>query len=212
MIWLKENFSIFKNKTFLCSLIFSILALIFAFVIHHISVTYANKMASSSVADIFLSNIRVFDVDWVFVYGPVLFYLFILITVSLKHFRRLPFLLYSISLFTIIRSLFVCLTHLGPFPTQASIGIDSIFNSFSVGNDFFFSGHTGLPFLVALIFWDILPIRIVSLLASIFFGIVVLLGHYHYTIDVLSAFFITFSIYEIAKVFFKKERKFFILT
>jgi hypothetical protein len=41
------------------------------------------------------------------------------------------------------------------------------------------------------------------------FGIVVLLGHLHYSIDVLSAFFITYSIYHICELFFKTDKKIF---
>jgi len=43
--------------------------------------------------------------------------------------------------------------------------------------------------------------------ASIFFGVVVLLGHLHYSIDVLAAFFITYSIYRLAVLFFPRAKK-----
>ena len=45
-------------------------------------------------------------------------------------------------------------------------------------------------------------LRYLFLAWSVFFGIVVLLGHLHYTIDVLSAFFITYGIVDIAKWLF----------
>jgi hypothetical protein len=51
------------------------------------------------------------------------------------------------------------------------------------GSDLFFSGHTGLPFLVAR-----LGIASVLSRADAFFGSIVLLAHQHYTIDVLAAF------------------------
>jgi len=44
---------------------------------------------------------------------------------------------------------------------------------------------------------------------AIFFGVVVLLGHIHYSIDVFSAFFITYSIFHMAKYLFKNEFKLF---
>ena len=46
-------------------------------------------------------------------------------------------------------------------------------------------------------------------MSAFFFGVVVLLGHLHYTIDVASAFFITYSIYHIAEWAFGKSKKMF---
>ncbi|MBI3904685.1 MAG: hypothetical protein HY309_03785 [Pseudomonas fluorescens] len=40
---------------------------------------------------------------------------------------------------------------------------------------------------------------------SVLFGISVLLGHLHYSIDVFGAFFITYSIFCLAKKFFPKD-------
>jgi hypothetical protein len=62
-------------------------------------------------------------------------------------------------------------------------------NSIFYGGDLFFSGHTGLPFLAALAFWHIPTLRIFYLASTWYFGTVVLLGHYHYSIDVLAALF-----------------------
>ena len=77
-------------------------------------------------------------------------------------------------------------------------------------NDLFFSGHVGLPFLVALIFWRYTYLRYYFLLFALIASVTVLLGHLHYSIDVFSAFFITYGIFEIAKRFFKKEYRLYI--
>jgi hypothetical protein len=77
------------------------------------------------------------------------------------------------------------------------------------GDDLFFSGHTGFPYLMALIFWNTKPLRWLFLAASIFFGGAVLLGHLHYSIDVFSAFFITYGIFNIAIRLFKNDFNFF---
>jgi membrane-associated phospholipid phosphatase len=79
----------------------------------------------------------------------------------------------------------------------------------SFGGDLFFSGHTGMPFLLALIFWEDKWTRFLFLGFSIMFGIVVLLAHLHYSIDVLSAFFITYTIFHLALYIFKKDRDMF---
>jgi hypothetical protein len=72
-----------------------------------------------------------------------------------------------------------------------------VFHQF-YGSDQFFSGHTGMPFLGALCFWHMQQWRYFYVAVTVFFGAVVLLGHYHYSIDVLAARFITHGIFQIA--------------
>jgi membrane-associated phospholipid phosphatase len=74
------------------------------------------------------------------------------------------------------------------------------------GGDLFFSGHTGLPFLIALIYWDHKTYRIIFITLAAIFGSVALMGHLHYSIDVFAAFFITYAIYHIAMQIFKKDK------
>ena len=143
-----------------------------------------------------------------FIYGPIFLFTIVLI-ISLYSPRKLPFITKNIALFTVIRSVFISLTHLGPFPTQAINGGTNFISKFTFGGDLFFSGHTGIPFLMALIFWNYKPLRYLFILDSIFMGTVVLLGHYHYSIDVLAAFFITYSIYHISLYLFKKDKDMF---
>lgn len=175
-----------------------------SFVINFYAAIYSATRASNSVTDIVLSNIPVYDVDGTFIYGPMIFWTFI-ITFCITEPKRAPFVLKSIALFILIRSIFISLTHIGPDPTQIEIS-SSIIRKFSSGADLFFSAHTGLPFLMALVFWNHKVVRILSVLTAIFFGIVVLAGHLHYSIDVVSAFFITYSIFRLAEIFFPKDR------
>src|SRR3989344_8842551 len=83
-------------------------------------------------------------------------------------------------------------------------------NEMFFGGDLFFSAHTGMPFLGALAFWREKGIRNFYLLTAVFFAAVVLLGHLHYTIDVLSAFFITYGIFHIAEWIFPHDRAMFL--
>jgi hypothetical protein len=104
--------------------------------------------------------------------------------------------------------MFVSLTHIGPFPLKLELE-SKLLDFITSGNDLFFSGHTGLPFLIALIFWDHIYIRRLFLVSSVVFGVVVLLAHLHYSIDVFAAFFITYSIYHISLKVFKRDYEFF---
>lgn len=197
----------FTNKKFILSTILSFIFLFVALIINFYAGTYATKNASNSVTDIILSNIRVYDVDGFFVYGSFIFATIIAL-IFLYRPNKIPYMLKSIALFTIIRAIFITLTHLGPSPLQTVIQSD-ILSKMSFGGDLFFSGHTGLPFLLALIFWHNKLLRYIFILFSLMFAIVVLLAHLHYSIDVLAAFFITYTIFHISEYIFKKDKKLF---
>jgi hypothetical protein len=197
----------FTDKSFLLSIIISLVLLVVSLIINFYAGTYAAKSASNPVTDIILSNIRAYDLDAVFVYGSYLFF-FVILFFGLYHPQRIPYIVKSVALFVIIRSLFITMTHLGTFPTQIIVHSD-LLSKMTFGGDLFFSGHTGLPFLLALIFWKDKWARYIFILFSIVFAVTVLLSHMHYTIDVASAFFITFTIYHIAGHFFKKDQQWF---
>ena len=128
---------------------------------------------------------------------------------ALARLDRLPFVLEAIALFVAIRSLFLTLTHIAPFPTRMVFD-SSLFARLDFGGDLFFSGHAGLPFLLALLFWDHVRLRCYFLALSVLFAAVVLLGHLHYSIDVASAYFITFGIYHIALKLFPRDHAVFL--
>ncbi|HUC88905.1 MAG TPA: phosphatase PAP2-related protein [Candidatus Paceibacterota bacterium] len=207
--WIKRCGSCISDKRFVVSVSVAFAFLIVSAIINFYAGSYATERASNSVTDIILSNIPVFDLDGIFVYGSVIFFIFITL-VCFYHPQRLPFTVKSIALFVIIRSIFISLTHIGPFPIHSFIDPNNLISKFTFGGDLFFSGHTGLPFLMALIFWEDKFFRYLFIATSVMFGIVVLMAHLHYSIDVLAAFFITYSIFKIAVFFFKKDRELFL--
>ncbi len=201
-----KNLAYLKSKKYAIAIIDGFILLGLALVANFYAGTFATFRAGNSVQDIVLSNIPVFDVQDIFVYGPVIMWVVLLVYCFNKP-HQIPFILKSIALFIIIRSTFVSLTHIGPYPDRLIMGADSPdwIKLFTFGGDLFFSAHTGLPFLLALIFWKEKALRILFIATSIFFGIIVLMGHLHYSIDVLSAFFITYTIYHISVWLFKND-------
>ena len=206
--WIKKYRPEMIQREFWLMMGASFLLLFISLIINYYAGIYATKIASSPVTDIILSNIRVYDVDGIFTYGSIIFGIGMFVICFYKP-KHVPFTVKSIALFTIIRAVFICLTHIGPFPTQLTVESGSFISKFTFGGDLFFSGHTGLPFLMALIFWDNVKLRYLFIATSILFAIVVLLAHVHYSIDVLGAFFITYTIFHIAEIIFKKDRKLF---
>ncbi len=199
----------FRQRGFVFSLISAILLVLVGAIVTYFAIIYVNIKASNPVTDIVLSNTPVMDVDGIFVWGPIIFWIAIGLHLLFEP-KKMPFTLKSVALFVLIRSAFISMTHIGPFPTHAVINSSGGFLSvFTTGNDFFFSSHTGLPFLMAFVFWDNKYLRYFCIAASIFFGTIVLLGHLHYSIDVFAAFFITYTIFIIAGKLFKKDWAFF---
>jgi hypothetical protein len=191
------------------SLLEALLLFVTSVYVTHFASKYANIKASNHVEDIILSNTRVYDFEFLFVQGAIMFSIFVFV-LCFRFRTTAPFLIKSVSLFFIIRAMFVSLTHIGSYPLKLELE-SGLLNFITSGNDLFFSGHTGFPFLMALIFWDHLYLRTFFLISSVVFGVVVLLSHLHYSIDVFAAFFITYSIYHIAIKMFHRDYDFFTL-
>lgn len=211
--FIAEHKILWPKKKFRTAFFGSMLFLAISLVVQYKVSFYVARSVSEPVTDIILSNTRAWDVDGIFIYGALLL-TGLVVFVALRRPSYAPFVMKGVALFTLIRSVFASLTHISPFPTRALIDstffTHSWFSGIFTGDDLFFSGHTGVPFLLALIFWENKILRFVFLGFSVIFGVVVLLGHLHYSIDVLSAYFITFSIFHICKILFKKDWQLFL--
>lgn len=197
------------DRAYFQSFLVAVVLFSISLALNYFASTYATATAGAPVGDIVLDNIPTLKLDWLYVYGPIFFW-FVVLVFALKHPQTFPFLIKSIALFVVVRSIFITLTHLGVSPADLPADFDSNFiKRFSYGGDLFFSGHTGLPFLMALVFWGKRWLRIFCLFSSVFFGFIVLAVHMHYSIDVLAAFFITYSIFHLAEKFFSKDRAIF---
>lgn len=198
--------NVWKDKLFTKATLIGGFLLLCSMAFNYGAANYASESVSSPVTDLFLSNLPVVNVDLIVVEGAVALILFVAF-ILVQEPKRLPFVLKSVALFIFVRSIFISLTHLGPFPQHSLVDSERILQAIGIGypGDLFFSGHTGLPFLFALIFWDHKKLRPIFLSVSIIFAISMLFGHLHYSIDVFAAFFITYGIFHIAQWFFAKD-------
>ncbi len=199
----------FWDKQHIISLMQGTIIFCIALIIQNSADSYIGKVQGIAVEDLFLSNIPVVNTNFFIIEGALILTFISIVLILLKP-KYLLFTLKAFSLFIIVRSFFISLTHLGVDPHQLQIDTDSI--GFGLYNllyhakgDFFFSGHTGLPFLMALILWREKMWRYFFLTASCVLGICVLLGHIHYSIDVFAAPFMTYGIFTICHKLFPKD-------
>ena len=209
---LRTLVTVYKNfwtRERILSFIKGVLLFIIALVLEGFADAYVSRLNGLSVDDLILSHIPAIDIDPVIIIAPLLLTFLILVLLILKP-RYVNFTIKSLAVFIIVRSFFISLTHLGIDPHQLQFDTDSIgFGLYNIlyntKGDFFFSGHTGIPFLMALIFWDERMWRYVFLGASVLLGISVLLAHIHYSIDVFAAPFMAYGIFSISRFFFKES-------
>lgn len=195
-------------------LIASLIFFVLSMVITYYAASYTDGFSEGNVVpDLLLDHLPILKVGYLFFQGAVAVVV-ALILVLLYNPKYIPFTFECTALFFLIRSIFMVMTHLSApsvesysFITHEHHVKETLF-TVSSGNDLFFSGHAGFPYLLALIFWSNKHLRYFFLLCSLIGAGAVIMGHLHYSIDVFSAYFITFGIFEIAKRLFAKEFRF----
>lgn len=201
---------IFYNKAILWNVISSVLLFALSTLATYVAYGYTQATGGTVVQDIILDNIPTFNVAPLF-FGGMILLVVIPIGIGLWDPRRIPFGLEVTAMFFVVRALFMIMTHLSPQNiayynyVEHEHHVANILFSVSSGTDMFFSGHTGYPFLLSLLFWEMKPWRYFFIGFSILMASTVLLGHLHYSIDVFAAFFIAHGVYVLARRVFKQE-------
>lgn len=187
----------FRNKTIIALLLVAIILVslpsFFAFI---------EKREGMVLQDYVLDAIPAIDVSiptFVIIWSVV-----VLVFYRIYHNPRLFLLIaYGFILMCLARILTISLLPLNP-PAGIITLKDPIANIAYGGNgifitkDLFYSGHTGNMFLFFLCLeakWD----KIIALTASFLIGLLVLIQHIHYSIDVIAAFIFTYFLYLGAK-------------
>jgi membrane-associated phospholipid phosphatase len=187
----------FRNKTIiallLVAIILTLLPTFFAFI---------EKREGMVLQDYVLDAIPAIDVSiptFVIIWSTVLLVFFRIY----QNPRLFLVIAYGFILMCLARVLTISMLPLNP-PAGLIVLKDPIANIAYGGNgifitkDLFYSGHTGNMFLFFLCLerkWD----KIFALTASFLVGILVMIQHIHYSIDVIAAFIFTYFIYLGAK-------------
>lgn len=201
----------FWNKKTATSLMIGAALFIVALIVQHFVDNYVGRIKGIAVGDLVLDHIPTVNLDIFIVQGALLSTLLILILLVFKP-RYLNFSIKALAIFILVRSFSISLTHLGVNPHQLTLDTDGfgygLYNIiFNTKGDFFFSGHTGVPFLMSLIYWHERFWRYLFLAIALVFAASVLFAHIHYSIDVFAAPFMTYGIFTISKYVFRRDYK-----
>jgi hypothetical protein len=154
-------------------------------------------------ADVLLDRLPVVDLVPVLTLGWLATHLLAIYVCVWYCPRRWAYLLATLGLLIVVRTLFVAFNPLGApqgmLSLNASYLLSPLKGILAFENEFFFSGHTALPYLYALVFWSVPWARRSFLSLSILMAVAVLLTRNHYTMDVLGAYFITYSVYALSR-------------
>ena len=194
---LKKWFNDWKSELskYKLLILISIILLILANVFNVITSTYVDSINTIVVHDIILDHLPSLNLEFIFVYGLLAVFFVIALYIIIFRVKLFHIAVFDFSLLIFARSCFMVLTHLGQ-PANAVVmdNVPAIFNFLTVRNDLFFSGHTAVPFMAFLLFRKE-KIGLFFLAMTIILAATVLIMHVHYSIDVFSAFFITYGVY-----------------
>jgi hypothetical protein len=195
-VYFKKGFRdwVRESREFRYLILISLVLVAVATYLDYYSGVYVSSTGGVDVPDLILDHIKPINLSVVFVYGYIATIIALFSYPFIFHIRTLHQVISQFSLLVTLRSIFMIFTHLETPPDAIAVHFPWIFGRLSFENDMFFSGHTAIPFLGFLLFRHS-PVRYLFLIGSIVMGTTVLAMHLHYSIDVFSAFFITYCSY-----------------
>lgn len=194
------NWREFFNKRkieFILTLVFLIIILI----VYSNFLEYIEKRNGVSLPDPILNLFNPVDLTWL-IFGLIYTSIVIAILDLTKEPNLLLLAIQCYSLLVIIRLIVMYITPLNA-PAKLILLSDPFVQFFGSGKvltrDLFFSGHTATLFLLFLIVKKRI-LKLFFLCSTLVIGISVILQHVHYTVDVLTAPFFSYSAYRIASI------------
>jgi hypothetical protein len=169
---------------------------------------YADRRALPPSSDWLLDQLPTVNLVPLLSWGWLALHAFALGAAILYLPRKLPFLLFLLGNYFVIRTLYVFLSPIGaPVHILDMRELDTLFamvaGEYTFQNEFIFSGHTAVPFLFAL-FFESRGLRAAMLAGSATMAAAVLLTHNHYTVDVLSAYLVGYGIYALSDAAYRR--------
>jgi len=206
--YFKNKFKEWRNEIlkYKYLILISLILIFFAGIIDFLAGEYVTtKAIVTAVPDLILDHFGPYNLNYIFVWGFILILGVALVYCLFYNIKKFHVALAQLSFLTILRSLFIILTHLKT-PRDAVAGkFPWILHYLRFENDLFFSGHVAVPFLGFLVFKES-KIKYFFLAGSIVMAITVLAMHQHYSIDVFAAFFIVYGGYKMANWLLRKVR------
>ena len=201
------SYRTFFSPTRIRSLLIGILFLALAFTAQSFASSYSMQNSGQFVGDFFLEHLPVIDLNFIIIECALFAIVFMTLFILSKP-SSIIFTMKAVAIFVATRAFMISVTHLGVYPGQIVPDpgfFDGIYSALNLQAGYFFSAHTGLPILMALIFWDEKFWRYVFLAFSVIFGISVLIAHVHYSIDVFASPFMTYSIFKLSQYLFTED-------
>jgi hypothetical protein len=176
---------------------------------------YADHRALPKSSDWLLDRLPLVNVVPLLSWGWLVIHVYAVATALLYYPRKLPFLFFLLGVYLCVRTLYVFLSPIGAPEAILHMGeLDLLFpmvaGVYTFQNEFIFSGHTAMPFLFAL-FFETRAQKTLMLVGSAVMAVAVLLTRNHYTVDVISAWFMGYAIYVLSqRLYFQYLRPLFL--
>jgi membrane-associated phospholipid phosphatase len=204
--------TLLKNRDYIISLLTGLLIVAVSYIFYIYVIGYVDGLKGlPALRDLIHSFLPVWDLSFLYIYGMMAIFGVLLLYFLFFRPDLFPFYLKVFGLVYITRSVFICLTHLGPpegfmIPIFASEYKMWLIKDLLHTNDLFFSGHVAYPFMGALLVRKLNGFLFyLFLFFSAVMAVTVLSMRIHYSIDVASAFFIVYGIYSFAVYVFGKK-------